>query len=57
MVLKSGGHPIELRDSVCSPAGTTIQGIHSLEKGSFNSTVMDAVEAATLKSRQLSSPK
>ena len=54
MVLKSGEHPIELRDKVCSPSGTTIEGVHALEKAAFSSAVIDAVQAATLRSRQLS---
>jgi len=59
MVLKTGEGPIELRNNVCSPAGTTINGLVCLEKGAFNSTVMSAIEAATNKSREyskLSSP-
>ena len=57
MVLKSGEHPIELRDRVCSPAGTTIDGVHALEKAAFSSAVIDAVEASTMKSKKLSMPK
>ena len=37
----------ELRDAVTTPAGTTIAGIYQLEKGSFRTSVIDAVEAAT----------
>jgi len=37
----------ELRDAVTTPAGTTIAGIYELEKGSFRTSVMNAVEAAT----------
>lgn len=33
MVLESNKHPAELRDEVCSPGGTTITGIHAMEKG------------------------
>ena len=40
-------HPAELRDAVTTPAGTTIAGIYELEKGSFRTSVMNAVEAAT----------
>ncbi len=40
-------HPAELRDTVTTPAGTTIAGIYELEKGSFRTRVMNAVEAAT----------
>ena len=38
----------ELRDAVTTPAGTTIAGIYELEKGSFRTSVMNAVEAATM---------
>lgn len=41
-------HPAELRDLVTTPAGTTIAGIYELEKGSLRTSVMNAVEAATL---------
>jgi pyrroline-5-carboxylate reductase len=41
-------HPAELRDSVTTPAGTTIAGLYELEKGSLRTTIMNAVEAATL---------
>jgi len=37
----------ELRDAVTTPAGTTIAGIYELEKGSFRTSVINAVEAAT----------
>jgi len=40
-------HPAELRDAVTTPAGTTIAGIYELEKGSFRTSIMNAVEAAT----------
>jgi pyrroline-5-carboxylate reductase len=43
-----GMHPAELRDSVTTPAGTTIAGLYELEKGSFRTSIMNAVEAATL---------
>jgi pyrroline-5-carboxylate reductase len=41
-------HPAELRDTVTTPAGTTIAGIYELEKGSFRTSIMNAVEAATM---------
>jgi pyrroline-5-carboxylate reductase len=53
MVLESGKGPVELRNSVTSPGGTTIEGLHSLEKGGFSGLIMDAVEAATKRSRSL----
>ena len=37
-----------LRDAVTTPAGTTIAGIYELEKGSFRTSIINAVEAATL---------
>ena len=53
MVLETGTHPGALKDAVTSPGGTTIAGIHALESGGFRGTVMNAVEAATLRSREL----
>jgi pyrroline-5-carboxylate reductase len=49
----SGKHPGELKDMVTSPAGTTISGLHTLEAGGLRTTLMDAVEASTLRSRRL----
>ncbi len=46
LVLESGKHPGLLKDEVTSPGGTTIAGVHALEKKSFRGTVMDAVKAA-----------
>ncbi len=53
MVLATGRHPGELKDMVASPGGTTIQGIHALEKAGFRGQVMSAVEAAFLRARQM----
>ncbi len=49
MVLKTGKHPAELKDAVCSPGGTTIEGVHALEQGCFRAIVMDAIERCTEK--------
>ncbi len=53
MVLETGKHPGDLKDQVTSPGGTTIEGLHELEKGKLRGTVMSAVRAATEKSRKL----
>lgn len=48
MLSRSKMHPAELRDTVTTPAGTTIAGIYELEKGALRTSIMNAVEAATL---------
>ena len=53
MVLETGQHPGALKDQVTSPGGTTIEGLHELEKGKLRGTVMSAVRAATEKSKKL----
>lgn len=55
MLLETGKHPSELKDIVATPGGTTFAGLKMLEKGNFRSTIMDAVEAATERSRELGS--
>ena len=53
MVLDTGLHPGALKDQVTSPGGTTIEGLHELEKGKLRATVISAVRAATEKSKKL----
>ncbi len=53
MVLETGAHPAALKDAVASPGGTTIAGIHALERGAFRASVMNAVEAATNRASEL----
>src|SRR5205814_2092765 len=53
MVLETGRHPGELKDMVTSPGGTTIDGIHELEKSGVRGALINAVRAATEKSRKL----
>lgn len=53
LVLESGKHPGQLKDAVCSPGGTTIQGVRALEEGGFRGTVMNAVIAAYEKTLEL----
>ncbi len=53
MVLETGLHPGALKDMVASPGGTTIEGLHELEKGGVRGSVISAVRAATEKSKRL----
>ena len=53
LILESGKHPGELKDAVCSPGGTTIQGVRALEEAGFRAGVMDAVIAAYEKNFKL----
>ena len=53
MVLETGKHPAELKDMVCSPAGTTIDAVAVLEKGGFRGTVIDAMCICAEKSRKI----
>lgn len=53
MVLETGLHPGALKDMVTSPGGTTIEGVHELEKGKVRAALMNAVRAATEKSKKL----
>ena len=53
LVLESGKHPGELKDMVCSPAGTTIQGVRVLEERGMRGAVMDALTAAVEQSKKL----
>ena len=53
LVLESSQHPGALKDAVCSPGGTTIQGVRTLEEAGFRGAVMDAVIAAYEKNADL----
>ena len=53
LVRETGTSPGELKNRVTSPGGTTIAGLHALEKGSLRATLMNAVEKATLRSKEL----
>jgi pyrroline-5-carboxylate reductase len=53
MVLETGEHPAKLRDMVTSPGGTAITGIHMLEQHSVRAAMIDAVVAATNRSREM----
>lgn len=51
MVLESGKHPGELKDMVCSPAGTTIEAVRTLEKEGFRSSILEAMKVCTAKAK------
>jgi pyrroline-5-carboxylate reductase len=53
MVIDTKEHPGKLKDMVTSPGGTTIAGLYELEKGKLRATLMNAVEAATARSKEL----
>lgn len=53
MALETGQHPMELKDAVTTPAGTTMAGIAVLESAAFRGIVMEAVRAATERSTEL----
>lgn len=53
MLLDTGMHPGQLKDMVTSPGGTTIAGLHALEAGGLRPTLINGVEAATLRATEL----
>ncbi|HSQ68084.1 MAG TPA: pyrroline-5-carboxylate reductase [Polyangiaceae bacterium] len=53
LLLETGEHPGRIKDQVTSPGGTAIAGLHTLEAGGLRRTLIDAVEAATLRAGEL----
>ncbi len=53
LLLETNQHPGQLKDQVTSPGGTAIAGLHTLEAGGLRTTLINAVEAATRRSREL----
>jgi len=53
LLLETDEHPGKLKDMVTSPGGTAIAGLHTLEAGGLRTTLIDAVETATKRSREL----
>jgi pyrroline-5-carboxylate reductase len=57
MLLDTGLHAGALKDLVASPGGTTMAGLHEIERGGLRGILMDAVEAATLRAAELAEPR
>lgn len=53
LMQSTGKHPAVLKDEVCSPGGSTIEGVHALEDNGFRGTVMSAVKASFEKTKKL----
>lgn len=53
LLIETGEHPGQLKDMVTSPGGTAIAGLHTLEAGGLRTTLINAVETATRRSREL----
>lgn len=56
MVLQTKQHPGTLKDAVCSPGGSTIAGVHCLEQHGFRGIVMDCMNSAYERTKQLGNP-
>lgn len=57
MVLETGKHPAELKDMVCSPAGTTIEAVATLEREGFRNAIIAAMDECTKKAIEISKNK
>lgn len=53
LLLETGMHPGELKDMVCSPAGSTIEGVRILEQKGFRSAVFEALNGAAEKGKKM----
>ena len=55
LCLETGVHPAVLKDMVCSPGGTTIEGVKALEEAGLRNAVIKSVDAAAEKTKQMKS--
>jgi pyrroline-5-carboxylate reductase len=53
MLLETAGHPAKMKEMVTTPGGTTIEGLYTMERAGLRGALMQAVEAATRRSREL----
>jgi pyrroline-5-carboxylate reductase len=53
LLIETGTHPGQLKDQVTSPGGTAIAGLHTLEAGGLRTTLINAVESATQRAKEL----
>ncbi|MEG0310675.1 MAG: pyrroline-5-carboxylate reductase dimerization domain-containing protein, partial [Eubacterium sp.] len=53
LVLETGTHPAVLKDQICTPGGTTIEAVRTLEAMGFRDAVISAVDACALKSKSM----
>ena len=53
LLLETGKHPAVLKDEVCSPGGSTIQGVNALEEGGLRATAIAAIQAAYTRTKEL----
>jgi pyrroline-5-carboxylate reductase len=53
LIQATASHPATLRDQVCTPGGTTMAGLYAMEEGGFRLALMNAVIAATRRSKEL----
>jgi pyrroline-5-carboxylate reductase len=53
MILESDEHPWALADQVCSPGGTTIEGVASLQTSGFEAAVINAIDAVIAKDKKI----